>query len=383
MMKELEDFGWQYFDVAIRGLISFAISFAIFWVLKKYTHLTYSYIIVISFLLLIGISLVLSKILKKNMGFALRDKYYRWIDKMMKKEKKVEPIIEDAIKIPQEIEGGEGEFITLDELKEKIKEKEQYSYKDELFPKAFNSPLQMKPIIDENVDEDLNKPIVDEVSDDYDRENKEEVDLHFLMDEGTFQGTIAEQKKLLHSQQVKSIRKDVQIQEQPKVVQEEKMHLPSVDVANKYDGSADANIQEQVSDALFSIEEPILEKKTSIKEKTLDDGVREGDRDFVVSSLQKDKGISDKGQGGIASTNSIPSVSKNFNLEHTTELDKDSYNLCPKCKGKLKEKGKVIENKDGKFCVISLRCRNTGRKWIRFWRKPTCDYWDELIERID
>lgn len=45
-----------------------------------------------------------------------------------------------------------------------------------------------------------------------------------------------------HSQQIKSIRKDVQDSAR-EISQSEKMHLPSVDAVNKYNGSANTPIQ--------------------------------------------------------------------------------------------------------------------------------------------
>lgn len=57
---------------------------------------------------------------------------------------------------------------------------------------------------------------------------------------------------------------------------------------------------------------------------------------------------------------------------------------CPKCNKKTKMKQKVLNTNEGKFVKLTIRCRNNGRKWYWLWlRKPKCDYYEEIKDRID
>jgi hypothetical protein len=77
-----------------------------------------------------------------------------------------------------------------------------------------------------------------------------------------------------------------------------------------------------------------------------------------------------------------PTKTEKFTLIHETEATKEEK-PCPKCNGKIIKRTKIIKKDGGIFAVFKIRCRNTRKSKIRFWRKPKCDYFIEIIERVD
>jgi predicted metal-binding protein len=67
-------------------------------------------------------------------------------------------------------------------------------------------------------------------------------------------------------------------------------------------------------------------------------------------------------------------------LNAGTKLIKNK--TCPSCNGKLVTRTKVLKAEDGIYEIQSIQCCNSLKSW-KFWKKPTCDYLENIAERID